>query len=229
MTRDEIIEAGPDDWRPIPGYDGIYEASGHGQIRDSRTGEMRKLSLRKDDNPRFVLALSSPSSPLRQRMVHQLVLEAFIGPRPDGMIACHRNDVDTDNRIANLYWGTYSDNAWDKVANGNHHYGNRAACKNGHEFTDENTRIRETSVGVRRDCLTCKREAHAAGVERERAERAAAGILPMKDRPNCKRGHPLSGDNLKMQKGGRSCRACAKITQAAYQARRKAKAEESSG
>ena len=50
--------------------------------------------------------------------VHTLVLTTFVGPRPDGMEACHRNGDPTDNRVENLYWGTRSDNVRDMYRHG---------------------------------------------------------------------------------------------------------------
>lgn len=38
----------------------------------------------------------------------------------------------------------------------------------------------------------------------------------------CKRGHPMSDDNVKLIKGGRRCRTCARAISRAYYARRKA-------
>jgi len=50
--------------------------------------------------------------------VHRLVATAFHGPCPPGApLVCHRNDVGTDNRSSNLYWGTYQDNALDRQHN----------------------------------------------------------------------------------------------------------------
>lgn len=47
------------------------------------------------------------------RPVHQLVLEAFEGPRPDGMVCRHLNGDKADNRSANLAYGTQADNLRD--------------------------------------------------------------------------------------------------------------------
>lgn len=52
--------------------------------------------------------------------VHILVLEAFVGPRPDGMQGLHKSDNARNNRLSNLYWGTPSQNAVDAVNNGDH-------------------------------------------------------------------------------------------------------------
>lgn len=64
---------------------------------------------------------------VKYRSVHRLVLEAFVGPCPDGMQCRHLNDHRADNRLENLKWGTPKENGEDKVANdvqpwGEEHY-----------------------------------------------------------------------------------------------------------
>jgi hypothetical protein len=48
--------------------------------------------------------------------IHTLVLLAFAGPRPAGMQCRHLNGDRTDNRLANLMWGTAKENAADRAA-----------------------------------------------------------------------------------------------------------------
>lgn len=53
------------------------------------------------------------------RYVHDLVLESFIGPRPEGMQGCHFPDRSpSNNHITNLRWGTAAENAADKSIHG---------------------------------------------------------------------------------------------------------------
>lgn len=47
------------------------------------------------------------------RGVHVLVLETFVGPRPEGFVACHGPNGNTDDSLANLEWGTRSKNQGD--------------------------------------------------------------------------------------------------------------------
>ena len=54
----------------------------------------------------------------RNFLVHRLVLEAFVGPCPAGMEACHNNGVRTDNRVENLRWDTHKRNQNDMVKHG---------------------------------------------------------------------------------------------------------------
>ena len=48
----------------------------------------------------------------RQKTVymHRLVVESFIGPRPDGMVINHKNGNKQDNRLFNLEYVTNIDN-----------------------------------------------------------------------------------------------------------------------
>ena len=50
--------------------------------------------------------------------VHFLVLSAFAGPRPITLMGLHSNDVRTDNRLANLSWGSRRRNVADSKRNG---------------------------------------------------------------------------------------------------------------
>jgi hypothetical protein len=50
--------------------------------------------------------------------VHTLVLEAFVGPCPEGMEARHLDGNAFNNLLSNLTWGTKLDNAKDKIKHG---------------------------------------------------------------------------------------------------------------
>jgi hypothetical protein len=54
----------------------------------------------------------------RQRRLHCVVLEAFRGLRPAGMIARHLDGDRRNNHISNLRWGTSRENEADKIWHG---------------------------------------------------------------------------------------------------------------
>lgn len=55
--------------------------------------------------------------------VHELVLDAFHGPRPEGMVGRHLDGDQTNNTPDNLAWGTHFDNAQDRQAHGRYSFG----------------------------------------------------------------------------------------------------------
>lgn len=57
--------------------------------------------------------------------VHHLVLEAFVGPRPDGYEGKHENGIPHDCRLSNLTWGTKAANEHDKNRHGTSNHGAR--------------------------------------------------------------------------------------------------------
>ncbi len=119
-------------WAQIKGFEGIYEVSTLGQIRSlDRPQRVRGngISLQKGQTLKqwkqgsyMYCDLRKPGIKQKAR-VHVVVLETFVCPRPNGMIACHNNGDPTDNRLCNLRWGTHDDNAKDKILHGTHQYG----------------------------------------------------------------------------------------------------------
>jgi hypothetical protein len=87
----------------------------------------------------------------RRRRVHQLVLEAWVGPRPEGQEARHLDGVPTHNVVGNLAWGTSSENKLDQVRLGTHRNARKSVCSQGHDFAEHGYR---RSNGTRR-CRPC--------------------------------------------------------------------------
>jgi hypothetical protein len=216
------------EWKTIPGYEGTYEVSDEGQVRSverwRRVGkgegslrlypsQARSLYIDKAGYPRVTLKTSGVA---RSHLVHHLVLEAFVGPKPVGQECRHLNGNPADNRLENLQWGTSSENSYDVVRHGNHHGAKKTHCKNGHEFTPENT-MQQTG-GKGRACRTCNRERARAFYEAHKGPRQ----MNNRDKTHCKRGHEFTEENTIWRKdGGRQCRACTKAYfKARYEARK---------
>lgn len=165
----------PETWLPVVGYEGIYEVSNLGHVRSlpriDAQGGHRRMRIHK---PARMDAWGHLGVKLRRngvitsRYVHQLVLEAFVGPRPDGMLACHWNDVPDDNRLGNLRWGTPKDNRADLIRNGHDHNLVKTKCKWGHPYTEENVRKHRGH----RHCRACQFRYEAEYRERKRAQKA---------------------------------------------------------
>lgn len=134
-------------WRPIPGFEGLYEASNLGQIRSPRKILKQRLS-----NKGYPVVELSKNGRSRESLVHRQVLKAFHGEPLPGDECRHLNGIPTDNQLENLEWGSHSENAVDQVAHGTHRNTRKRRCHRGHEFTPENTYIQPD--GGRR-CRAC--------------------------------------------------------------------------
>lgn len=103
-------------------------------------------------------------------MVHRLVGEAFLGPRPEGLETRHLDGDACNNRLSNLRYGTHLENEEDKRRHGTHHLAHRTHCRHGHPFAGANLRVdRRTGARI---CRTCKR----AQMEAFWARRAATQV-----------------------------------------------------
>lgn len=114
-------------WKPVVGYEGLYEVSDHGRVRSldrevptkglgKRTIKGRILSSAIHHTGYVQYGLSR-NGKQRNHLAHSLVLEAFVGPRPPEQEGCHRDSNKTNNRLTNLRWDTKVGNAADKPSN----------------------------------------------------------------------------------------------------------------
>lgn len=167
-----------EEWRPIPGWLGLYEVSSFGRVKSlarvdalGRPWPERVLAHEIKANGRHRVTLYGAGRSER-RQVHHLVLEAFVGPCPDGLEACHWNDDPADNRLGNLRWDTKAANSRDAVRNRTHSMTRKSHCPSGHAYSPENTYVRP-ATGDRR-CRTCTRDNQRAAYQRRTATREAA-------------------------------------------------------
>lgn len=120
-------------WLPVPGFEGLYEVSDHGRVRSldrivlkravrngpliqtRRRGRVLKASPDTHGYPMVTLCVDAVN---KTTLVHQLVLKAFVGPRPDGHECRHLDGQRANPRLDNLCWGTPKQNSDDKKRHG---------------------------------------------------------------------------------------------------------------
>lgn len=112
-------------WRPVVGYEGLYEVSDLGRVRsvtsDGRQRRRRLGRVLKQGNAPHgykTVGLSKGSAGVETLTVHCLVLTAFTGPKPTGKETRHLDGDPGNNTLGNLAWGTRSENSQDTVRHG---------------------------------------------------------------------------------------------------------------
>ena len=146
-----------EEWKEIPGYEGLYEVSNMGNVRNVRRNKLLRLLKTNNRYIRISLCKNGIKTGLT---VHRLVAEAFL-PNPDNLPEVNHKDEDkTNNRVENLEWCNHKYNM---------NYGTRnirakeTAIKNGYytglskeeyrkKYRDKNKeKIREKQRGYMRE------------------------------------------------------------------------------
>lgn len=118
-------------WRPVVGYEGIYEVSDQGRIRslarlDTKGRRVNARILRLKTDPRGYQQVNlHRDRKMTAHRVHRIVLAAFVGPAPEGTEGCHYDGNPSNNRASNLRWDTRSANNFDKRRHGTASRGGR--------------------------------------------------------------------------------------------------------
>ncbi len=170
------------EYREIPGYPG-YLAGSDGSIwTTKRSGQPRRMSPTLTDRGYFRVTLFVNGKDV-SRFVQTLVLEAFIGPRPQGMQACHYPDkCPRNNCVENLRWDTQSENEKDKFRDREPSTATEkkcSLCRVVKPLTDFYRR-RSAFDGVRSQCKQCvesSRDWERKAALARMARRAAKGVM----------------------------------------------------
>jgi len=120
-------------WKPVVGYENRYLVSDQGRIKSLARKEPRILRpgrvgpRRKQYN---CVDLCSGHGTGSKRAVHLIVLEAFVGPRPEGFYGCHHDDDTSNNKLENLYWASpNTNNGRDRNQNGSYSSKYNGVCR----------------------------------------------------------------------------------------------------
>ena len=119
-------------WRPVVGYEGLYEVSSDGEVRsllrkvthgrhkDGQTIGQRTLKIKPGKLGYKIASLCRDGVP-KKMYVHRIVVDAHRGPTPIGLVIDHANGIRSDNRLSNLRVVSQSQNLRNKISTGNSH------------------------------------------------------------------------------------------------------------
>lgn len=115
-------------WKWVPGYEKYYKVSNLGRVKsvDRRVlGRNNKIQLRRG---RFcsvrpmvsghLLVQLSKHGHAKDFCIHQLVMRAFVGPHPKGLMVCHNDGNPVNNKLTNLRYDTNQSNQMDRHRHG---------------------------------------------------------------------------------------------------------------
>lgn len=94
-------------WKPVKGYEGMYEVSNLGNVRSLYKGIVRKPNL---INSGYFTVRLAKGGKQKTHLIHRLVAEAFLEKPPGCDEVNHKDYNKLNNRADNLEWITHQSN-----------------------------------------------------------------------------------------------------------------------
>lgn len=117
-------------WKDIKGYEGIYQVSDLGRVKSLdriierkngngsffKKGQIQKLQ---DNGNGYKYKQLKHNGKSNNFYIHKLVMETFVGQRPNEMVICHKDGDKSNNRLDNLRYDTATENNIDQFRHNN--------------------------------------------------------------------------------------------------------------
>lgn len=105
MRSYPTADVAPVVWVPVLGFNGLYEVSSLGRVRNQK-GEIMKQGIKRTNGTCYKSVRLWKDGKYHTKYIHRLVAEAFI-PNPDNLpFVNHKDEDGTNNFIDNLEWCT---------------------------------------------------------------------------------------------------------------------------
>lgn len=149
-----------EEWRPVVGFEGLYEVSNLGQVRSldryvdktDRWGNHGRMFCRGRvlaNGPHsggYICIHLYKEGKRRATVLHIIIAEAFHGPRPSPLHeVLHGDGVRSNCAAGNLRWGTHVENEADKDVHGTRLIGEKSPSA---KLTEDDVREIRRLVGV---------------------------------------------------------------------------------
>ncbi len=126
MENNNIVH--DEEWRDVSGYNGLYKVSNLGRIKSFHFNKeyIKKQTINDWGYPTVGLCgLIHKPRKGKQVKVHKLVMLAFVGEKPKGLVCCHNDGNPKNNCIDNLRYDTEVGNQADRYLHGTRTVGER--------------------------------------------------------------------------------------------------------
>jgi hypothetical protein len=97
------------EWRPVIGFEGLYEVSDTGEIASLKYGKRRILRKKTNDQGYHTVSTYKDGKQYCLR-VNRCVASSFIANPKNKPFVNHINKIRNDNRVENLEWVTHREN-----------------------------------------------------------------------------------------------------------------------
>lgn len=121
-------------WKPIKGYEGVYEVSNRGNVKTLRKNKVMSQQIGKKNGYCYVGLFKNGKT--KKLLVHRIVAMAFIDNPMGKRTVNHKDGNKRNNAVENLEWATYSEN-------------HRHAFKIGLKVASDNQRKAISKIGKR--------------------------------------------------------------------------------
>lgn len=115
-----------DDFKEIPGYEGLYQVDKNGNVYSLQTSRYLKPSISRAGYKQYVLHKNHMQHCM---LAHRAVALAFISRESDDLVVNHKDENKLNCNVDNLEWVTRKEN--------NNYMGNRAAEASKKKFSKE--------------------------------------------------------------------------------------------
>lgn len=126
-------------WRPIEGYEGLYEISNLGKIKSNfRQGSTTDFLKISNNGNGYMMVRLCKNGKAKKYYLHRLLAQTFIDNPEDKPQVNHINENRSDNRLENLEWVTQKENN----NHGNHNLNSAISKRSGKAKKNCSIRLR---------------------------------------------------------------------------------------
>jgi hypothetical protein len=127
LMKGSSMHSIPEIWKPVVGYEGLYEVSNFGGMRSLTrlaTGPSGKGRMLRGMRLKTCIREGYPSITLSRNAshkscsIHTLVMSSFVGKCPAGMEVAHNDGNRKNSVLSNLRYCTRKDNLFDRLKHG---------------------------------------------------------------------------------------------------------------